>query len=63
MGLYCSLFERGMAWGLAQGATRAVGVTPYGNVAAQRNLIRLGLMPVASTATFHGWRDRLEPVA
>jgi ribosomal protein S18 acetylase RimI-like enzyme len=59
-GLYSSLFARGMEWGLERGAERMFIVTPHGNIAAQRNQIRLGLKPVGSTATFHGWRDRLK---
>jgi GNAT superfamily N-acetyltransferase len=60
-GLYSSLLARGMEWGLSQGLEKIFIVTPCGNIAVQRNQIRLGLRPVASTATFHGWRDRLNP--
>ncbi len=57
--LYNSLFCAGMVWGSKRDAERIVGVTPHGNIAAQRNLIKLGLAPVGSTATFHGWNGRL----
>jgi hypothetical protein len=57
--LYRAILARGMAWGRAAGASSATGVVAHGTLAAHRNLIASGLRPVASTATFHGWRDRL----
>jgi GNAT superfamily N-acetyltransferase len=59
-GVYTAMIHAGMAWGIERGAESLIGVTPLGNVAAQRNLIKLGLAPVGATATFHGWRDRFE---
>jgi GNAT superfamily N-acetyltransferase len=59
-GVYTAMIHAGMAWGIERGAESLIGVTPMGNVAAQRNLIRLGLAPVTATVTFHGWRDRFE---
>jgi hypothetical protein len=58
-GLYVAIMGRGMAWGSERGATALIGITPHGNIAAQRNLISVGLRPVSSTSTFHGWRDQL----
>lgn len=58
-GLYNSFLSAGMGWGSERGAERIIGVTPHGNIAAQRNLIKTGLRPVGSLVTFHGWRDRL----
>jgi hypothetical protein len=58
-GLYLAIMYRGMAWGAERGGKELIGITPHGNVAAQRNLIRVGLRPVASMSTFHGWSDRL----
>lgn len=62
-GLYSSLLHHGMSWATERGAESMIGITPYGNVPAQRNLIKAGFRPVASATTFHGWRDRLFPVA
>lgn len=59
-GLYNSFLSAGMGWGNERGATRIIGVTPHGNIAAQRNLITTGLRPVGSVVTFHGWRDRFQ---
>lgn len=59
-GLYNSFLSAGMGWGSERGAERIIGVTPHGNIAAQRNLIKTGLRPVGSLVTFHGWRDRLQ---
>lgn len=58
-GLYSGLIEHGMAWGGDRGAEAIIGITPHGNVAPQRNLIKVGLLPTASTTTFHGWRDQM----
>jgi hypothetical protein len=57
-GLYLGFLNAGMAWGLDAGASAVVGVTTPGSIAAQRNLIRSGLRPTASSSTFHGWRDQ-----
>lgn len=59
-GLYNSFLSAGMGWGSERGAEQIIGVTPHGNIAAQRNLIKTGLRPVGSLVTFHGWRDRLQ---
>jgi RimJ/RimL family protein N-acetyltransferase len=59
-GLYPSLLTTGMAWGFECGARNLVAITQHHNIAVQRTLGRLGLAPVGSTSTFHGWRDQLE---
>jgi hypothetical protein len=54
-GLYSAILERGMSWGLAQGADAVLGVVAHGTIGAHRNLLAAGLLPVSATSTFHGW--------
>ncbi|HET7443402.1 MAG TPA: GNAT family N-acetyltransferase [Solirubrobacterales bacterium] len=61
MGLYTALLHHGMAWAEERGAEEIVGVCAHGNVAPQRNLLKAGMLPVATTTTFHGWRDQIAP--
>jgi GNAT superfamily N-acetyltransferase len=60
-GLYVALLHHGMAWAAKRGAERIVGVVAHGNIAPQRNLLKAGMLPVATTTTFHGWRDQMAP--
>ncbi len=57
--LHTGMLHHGMAWGAERGAQEMVAVTGHSNIPAQRNFIKVGLRPVASTITFHGWRDQL----
>jgi GNAT superfamily N-acetyltransferase len=59
LGLYTAMLHRGMEWGAERGGEEMIGITGFGNIPAQRNLIRAGLRPVESTWTFHGWRDQI----
>jgi GNAT superfamily N-acetyltransferase len=59
LGLYPALLHHGMAWAAERGAETMTCITSHGNIAPQRNLIKAGCRPVASTTTFHGWSDRL----
>lgn len=58
-GIYVDFLHRGMAWGSGRGANHLTGVTPFDNIPAQRSFTKAGMRPVASTSTFHGWRDQL----
>lgn len=60
-GMYVALLRQGMAWAAERGAREIVGVVAHGNVAPQRNLLKSGMLPVATTTTFHGWRDQIAP--
>jgi ribosomal protein S18 acetylase RimI-like enzyme len=58
-GVHPALLRQGMAWGAEQGVDSMVVLTGHSNIVAQRNFVRVGLLPTASTVTFHGWRDQL----
>jgi GNAT superfamily N-acetyltransferase len=58
-GLYVALLHHGMDWAAERGAEEISGIVAHGNVAPQRNLLKAGLLPVATATTFHGWRDRM----
>jgi hypothetical protein len=58
-GLHAAVLGHAMAWGAERDAHGMIAITSHHNLSAQRNFIKLGLRPVASTMTFHGWRDQL----
>jgi GNAT superfamily N-acetyltransferase len=58
-GLHTGVLRHAMAWAEERGASAMIAITSHNNLSAQHNFIRLGLRPVASTMTFHGWRDQL----
>lgn len=60
-GLHTGVLRHAMAWAAERGASGMTAITSHHNLSAQRNFIKLGLRPVASTMTFHGWRDQFLP--
>jgi len=58
-GLHAGVLGHAMAWAAERGARGMVAITSHNNLSAQHNFIKLGLRPVSSTMTFHGWRDQL----
>ncbi len=59
LGLYTAMLHRGMEWGLERGGEELIGITAFGNIPPQRNLLKAGLRPAGSAWTFHGWRDQM----
>jgi GNAT superfamily N-acetyltransferase len=58
-GLHACALSHSMAWAAERGAHGMIAITSHNNLSAQHNFMKLGLRPVASTMTFHGWRDQL----
>jgi GNAT superfamily N-acetyltransferase len=59
-GLHTGVLGHAMAWAAERGAGTMIGITSHNNISAQRNFIKVGMRPVGSTMTFHGWRDQLD---